>query len=161
MAAHCKDFTPSLSTPFPPLLSLLYVSCAAVLVWLSRIRPSGAGPTAVTVWWMETFAGLTHTHTHICKICWLTSSAVQGKAGKERGVKGQDIIKKKPQQFWHMILHNKLWCIQIAPVEQLKYTQTNKLPNTSIHCVYATQLFKARTKTINELSQTMPGQPEN
>lgn len=41
----------------------------------------------------------------------------------------------------------------------MKYTQINKLPNTSIHCVYATQLFKARTKTINELSQTMPGQP--
>lgn len=36
-------------------------------------------------------------------------------------------------------------------------THTNKLPST--HCVYATQLFKARTKTINELSQTMPGQP--
>lgn len=41
----------------------------------------------------------------------------------------------------------------------MKYTQTNKLPNTSIHCVYATQLFKARTKTINELNQMMPGQP--
>lgn len=87
----------------------------------------------------------------------LVGSAGQGKAGK--GVKGQGIIKKKPQQFWHMILHNKLWCIQIAPVEQLKCAHTNKLANTSIHCVYATQLFKARTKTINELSQTMPGQP--
>lgn len=39
------------------------------------------------------------------------------------------------------------------------HTHTDKLPNTSTHCVYATQLFKARTKTINELSQTMLGQP--